>query len=157
MGELMSEQVELSEVRLAAMNLLAMREHSVKELFDKLSRRFPVADVVEQAISLLKEQNLQSDERFAAGFINMRQRQGKGSLLIRMELRERGIAAQLIDQLLNDADPVWFELARDVRDKRFKALPIDGREKARQIRFLHSRGFTSRHIQAAFVDANHEE
>ena len=153
----MPEQLTLSEVRLAAMNLLAMREHSIKELFDKLNRRFSAPELIELALSSLKEQNLQSDERFAAAFINMRQRQGKGSVLIRMELRERGLAAQLIDELLNEADSVWFDLVREARDKRFKALPVDGREKARQIRFLHARGFASRHIQAAFTDTNDME
>jgi regulatory protein len=139
------------------MNLLAMREHSIKELFDKLNRRFSAPELIEFALSSLTEQNLQSDERFAAAFINMRQRQGKGSVLVRMELCERGVAAQLINELLNEADSVWFELAREVRHKRFKALPVDGREKARQIRFLHSRGFASRHIRAAFADTNDKE
>ena len=153
----MPEQLTLSEVRLAAMNLSAMREHSIKELFDKLNRRFSAPELIELALSSLKEQNLQSDERFAAALINMRQRQGKGSVLIRMELRERGVEAQLIDELLNEADSVWFGLAREARDKRFKALPVDGREKARQIRFLQARGFASRHIQAAFADTNDME
>ncbi len=147
----MSEQVTLSDVRLAAMNMLAMREHSVGELIEKLGRKFSDSSLISQAIAILKEQNLQSDERFAEAFIAMRQRQGKGSVLIRLELRERGIAIPMINSLIDEADTSWSLLAQEVRSKRFQQLPADGREKAKQMRFLHSRGFASRHIQAAFA------
>lgn len=146
----MSEQVKLSDVRFAAMNLLAMREHSVKELGDKLGRKFSAPELVDQAVTDLKAQNLQSDERFAEAFIRMRQQQGKGTVLIKMELRERGVASPLITRLIDESDPVWSALALEVRMRRFKERPADGREKAKQMRFLHARGFASRHIQAAF-------
>lgn len=148
----MSEQVTLSDVRIAAMNMLAMREHSVGELVEKLGRKFSDSVLITQAITILMEQNLQSDERFAEAFISMRQRQGKGSVLIRMELRDRGVAIPLINSLIDEADVSWSLLAQEVRSKRFHQLPIDGREKAKQMRFLHSRGFASRHIQAAFAN-----
>lgn len=151
-NNIMSEQVTLSDVRLAAMNMLAMREHSMGELVEKLGRKFSDSVLITQALAVLVEQNLQSDKRFAEAFISMRQRQGKGSVLIRMELRERGIAMPLINSLIDDADTSWSLLAREVRNKRFHQLPADGREKAKQMRFLHSRGFASRHIQAAFTN-----
>ncbi len=148
----MSEQVTLSDIRLAAMNMLAMREHSQGELTEKLQRKFSDVMLISQVLAALKEQNLQSDERFTEAFITMRQRQGKGSVLIRMELRERGVAIPLINSFIDDADPSWFLLAQAVRNKRFNQFPADGREKAKQMRFLQSRGFASRHIQAAFTD-----
>lgn len=148
----MSEEIKLSDVRFAAMSLLAMREHSAKELIDKLGRKFPVSGLIEQVVADLCEQNLQSDERFAVAFIRMRQQQGKGSTLIGMELRERGVDSSLISQLVNESDSVWFNLAQEVCAKRYKEMPVDGREKARQMRFLYSRGFSSRHIQTVFKD-----
>ncbi len=153
----MLEQTILSNVRVAAMNLLAMREHSVKELTEKLERKFPGSEFIEQAISQLREQDLQSDKRFAEAFIAMRQRQGKGSVLIRIELRDRGISTELIGSLIDDAGSIWASLARDIRRKRFHDLPVDGREKAKQMRFLHSRGFASRHIQAAFTGIENDD
>lgn len=146
----MSEQVKLSDIRLAAMNLLSMREHSVFELTEKLGRKFAAPTLIGQVVAGLREQCLQSDERFAQAFINMRQRQGKGSALIKMELREKGIAPCLISELIDESDVVWTDLARRVRLKRFNVVPLDVKEKAKQIRFLQSRGFASRHIQAAF-------
>src|SRR5690606_31562577 len=150
----MSDSMTRSVVRNAAIYLLAMREHSSKEIFEKLGRKFPNTELITDVVASLAEQDLQSDARFAEEFVRMRQRQGKGTLLIKMELRERGVAAEIIDRLLDDKEGIWFELAREVRVKRFKSLPKDGREKAKQIRFLQSRGFAARHIQSAFVEGD---
>lgn len=148
-----SNDVSAADVRLSAMNLLALREHSKKELKDKLMRKYTQQELIDTVIARLVEQGLQSDERFAEAFINMRQNQGKGSVIIKMELRERGIASPLLTALVDEADGLWIQLAKEVRRKRFHQLPVDSRDKAKQMRFLHSRGFAGRHIQAAFADA----
>ncbi|WP_212589957.1 regulatory protein RecX [Cellvibrio mixtus] len=146
------ESPKLSDIRFAAMNFLAMREHSAKELKEKLGRKYSAwPQLLDAVIQALIEQNLQSDERFATAFIAMRQRQGKGSQLIRLELRERGISAELINACVDELDTQWQSLAYDARRKRFgNEMPQDQRERARQMRFLQARGFASRHIQQAF-------
>lgn len=141
-----------TDIRFSAMNLLALREHSAKELKDKLGRKFECVELVEEVIAGLIGQDLQSDERFTQAFVSMRQRQGKGPLIIRMELREKGIANELIAHFVDDSDSLWFELAHDVWCKKFRnVLPADARGRAKQLRFLQSRGFSSRHIQRLFV------
>ena len=152
-----SDEVTVADICLSAMNLLAMREHSAKELRDKLSRKYAQCGMVDTVIAKLIEQGLQSDERFAEAFIGMRQRQGKGSQLIKMELRERGITSSVTDAFIDEADSLWTTLARKVRSKRFGPGFGDRNERARQMRFLHSRGFSSRHIQAAFIDLLEDE
>ena len=149
---MLQNKINAGDIRLSAMNLLALREHSAKELKEKLVRKYGQNEHVETTIAGLIEEGLQSDERFAEAFIRMRQRQGKGSVLIKMELRERGVPSSLLDILINKQDDIWPKLAKEVRHKRFHQLPADGREKARQMRFLHSRGFASCHIQVAFTD-----
>lgn len=145
------ELPRLADVRVAAMNLLARREHSLVELKEKLDRKFASSpELVESALNTLRDEGLQSDERFAWAFVSMRQRQGKGSQLIRGELRERGIDAALIASCVDESDSLWYDLACDARRKRFgEALPDNPREQARQMRFLHGRGFATRHIQRA--------
>lgn len=148
----------VSDIRFSAMNFLALREHSVKELKEKLGRKFSSAELIDEVISGLVEQNLQSDERFAQAFVGMRQRQGKGSVVIKMELREKGVSPELIAHFVDDTDVMWFELARDAWRKKFRGLlPADSRERAKQMRFLHSRGFCSRHIQSVFIEAFSED
>lgn len=151
-----AESPKPPEVRFAAMNFLAMREHSVKELKEKLGRKYPAwPSLVATVVQELSAQNLQSDERFATAFIAMRQRQGKGSQLIRLELRERGISAELIASCLDDSDSLWQTLARAARHKRFgAATPTEQHERARQMRFLQARGFAGHHIQQAFSSAD---
>ena len=148
----------LTTIRFSAMNLLALREHSAMELKEKLGRKFECVGLIEEAIAGLIEQNLQSDERFAQAFVAMRQRQGKGPLIIRLELREKGVASELIAHFIDDSDTLWFELARDVWGKKFcGTAPADFRERAKQMRFLQSRGFSGRHIQAVFASTTSED
>lgn len=151
-------QPKIAEIRFSAMSFLALREHSVKELKDKLARRYEQSELVERVVKGLTEQNLQSDERFTQSFVTMRQRQGKGSVVIKMELREKGVAPEIIAQFVDDTDPRWVELARDVMAKKFRgAAPFDQRERAKQMRFLNSRGFSGRHIQGAFCAAKEDD
>ena len=94
--------------------------------------------------------NLQSDTRFVEAFISTRINQGKGPVKIRADLRERGINDRLIASGLEEAGQDWYASARDVRQKKFgRSRPMDFNEKARQMRFLQSRGFDIDQIQAA--------
>ena len=148
----------MGDIRFSAMNFLALREHSVKELKEKLGRKFSSVELIDEAISGLIAQNLQSDERFAQAFVAMRQRQGKVWVVIKMELREKGVAPELIARFVGDTDALWYELVRDVWSRKFRgAMPIDSRERAKQMRFLQARGFSSRHIQAVFVSASSDD
>lgn len=87
----------------------------------------------------------------------MRQRQGKGPVLIRGELREKGIATDLAAEFIDDADVLWIELAREVWCKRFRGVAAgDSRERAKQMRFLQARGFTGHQIKAVFACVSSE-
>ncbi len=138
------------EARKKAMDYLARREHGRGELLAKLERAGFDPDVSEDVIAQLVDDGLQSDTRFVEAFVRSRISQGKGPVRIRAELREHGIADSLTDEGLRDAGQDWFELAREVRVKKFGVgQPPDFREKARQMRFLQSRGFDSDHIRSA--------
>jgi len=139
----------LSEIRFAAMGLLAMREHSRQELVTKLSQRFDQINAVQNVIEGLIVDGLQSDSRFAEAFARMRYRQGKGTVRISLELRERGVNASDIENALYDDDFDWYESAVVVRQKKFGSLPSLPKEKMKQMRFLQYRGFTSDQIQHA--------
>ena len=138
------------EARKKAMDYLARREHAQEELRAKLTSFGFDADIAEDAIAQLIDDGLQSDERFVEAFIRSRINQGKGPAKIRADLREKGVSGSLVDVGLEEADEDWYALARDVRLKRFgPATPLNFKEKARQMRFLQSRGFEPDHIQSA--------
>jgi regulatory protein len=145
--------VTSANVRMAAMNLLSLREHSAKELQVKLAKKFVSVDLVSGVIQKLQDDGLQSDERFTEAFVNMRLRQGKGALVIRMELKEKGIGSDLIAKYIASVENTvnWNQMALKAYEKKYGKDPIsDLKEKAKRIRFLNARGFSSANIQYVF-------
>ena len=146
----MKKQNVPTDARKKAMDYLARREHGRVELLKKLTAFGFVRDVSEDAITLLIEDGLQSDQRFVDAFVRSRISQGKGPAKIRAELGEHGVDDGLIDGGLFDAEPDWYALAREVKVKKFGPdVARDFKGKARQMRFLQSRGFEADHIQSA--------
>lgn len=138
------------EIRLAAMNLLARREHSQQELQGKLIKRGFESGDIKLVLSILVKEGLLSDERFTEAFINSRLNRGSGPIKITMELQQRGIGDKLVNVYLDERDAQWTQSAIAVRIKRFgPSLPQDFKERARQMRFLQYRGFTMDQIQQA--------
>ncbi len=155
-------EITPATIRFTAMNMLAMREHSVSELTQKLQQKFSntaavhgkeSCDYFECIISVvakLAADGLQSDTRFTEAFIAMRQRQGKGPLIIRMELKERGIDSDTIASHMNTSDEIWNQIATRVYIKKFgDQTMLDVKQRSKQIRFLTARGFSSANIQSA--------
>lgn len=135
-----------------AIGLLARREHSRLELINKLGRKSFSEDVdLSSLCDSLEESNYLSDQRFTEMFVRSRIASGKGEMKIRYELRQRGVKGCLIDSTLLEAEVDWVESAKAQREKRFGlAPPKDFKERARQSRFLASRGFSSEIIYVVF-------
>jgi regulatory protein len=134
-----------------AMNLLARREHSVTELKTKLLKAEFDRNDIYAVIEKLAASGLQSDQRFTENYLRYRSQRGFGSQRIRQELKERGVADEIINTTLHDADIDWFSLAIIVRCKRFgEQNPDDFKDRAKQQRFLQYRGFTHEQITESF-------
>ncbi len=141
-----------NDVRFAAMNLLARREHLRAELSQKLRKRFgtDAEDEIEQTLDQLAEENLLSDHRFAESYVRQRCGKGYGPDRIRQELRQKGVSSDLLQLVMEEADVDWVEIAREVRLKKFGAVvPDDFKDKAKQLRFLNYRGFGGEFASAA--------
>ena len=129
-------------LRHVALNLLARREHSQKELLQKLLLREFNCDEIKKTIADLVLEGLQSDERFAESYITARINRGFGSRRIKMELQERGISTEIIERCLNHESSYWNELAEKVRRKKFgAAVPKDFTARAKQANYLSYKGF----------------
>lgn len=142
-------EVTAVDVRRAAMDLLARREHSRQELQRKLARRFAVdAEVIFSVINQLTQEGLQSDQRLAEAFLRYRSNRGQGPLKIKAEMREKCIESDLIEQIFDEANIDWFDLALRVLEKRYgKGSAVDASERAKRTRFLQQRGFSFDQIQ----------
>ncbi|GAB6043151.1 regulatory protein RecX [Endothiovibrio diazotrophicus] len=146
-------EVDIGQVRAAAIRLLARREHSVIELVRKLRAKGYPENLVHDAVEALDEEGLVSDHRFTESFIHGRFSRGSGPAKIGAELARKGVGDEVVGELLDARDAQWNELAREVRRKRFgDPPPKEYRERARQMRFLQGRGFTAEQIRAALED-----
>ena len=140
-------------IRLAAMNLLARREHSRWELLRKLRRRFPDEQLLAAQLQRLADENLQSDERYAQSYAWQRSGRGYGPLRVRQEMRERGLSDDEIASAFEQVELDWFALAIDAFHKKFgEPGRVDIKEKARRCRFMQYRGFSAEHYQHLIHD-----
>ena len=110
--------INLADIRLAAMNLLARREHSRWELLRKLRRRFPDEQLLATELQRLSDENLQSDERYAQGYAWQRGGRGYGPLRVQQEMRERGLSDRAIASAFNHVELDWFALATEALEPR---------------------------------------
>lgn len=128
--------------RRAAMDLLARREHSFKELIQKLSKRFSIEEI-QPALEALRDENLQSDQRYLEAYIRFRRNKGFGPLKIEAELYPKGLDSEQIRTCLYDEENDWLALCQQALDKRFPVLnKTNMKERAKCERFLMQRGFT---------------
>lgn len=125
-------------LRARALALLARREHSAKELQRKLLPHVQENDDLDALLQDFINRGWISDARFAELVINAKQKR-YGSLKLAHELREKGVADELIAQATNQVDDV--ENAKVVWQKKYGVTPASREEWAKQARFLQSRGF----------------
>ncbi len=132
-------------LRLRALNILARREHSRAELARKLCA-YGEADEVEALLDQLAQENLLSNSRYAEMLAHARA--GKhGSLRLKADLREKGVPDGDMVDALESARLGDLEAARNVWQKKFGELASDAAGRARQFRFLASRGFPTEVIR----------
>ena len=133
-----------------ALDLLARREHSRRELERKLAARGFADDLITPTLDSLEASGVLATGRFTESFIRSRAAKGQGPARIRMDLAQRGVAEADAAALLKKSGIDWAAAARAVRSKRFGANPPAGfAERARQARFLQYRGFDNAAVRAA--------
>ena len=82
---------------------LSIRNRSEKEIRDYLGKKNALPEVIEKIICSLKEKKFLNDEEFARSFVLNRARlKPKGKTLLAIELRQKGIAQDLIEKVLDE-------------------------------------------------------
>ncbi len=147
----MSEPPGLTEIRKKAMDLLARREHSVRELERKLQARGYANDSIAQVVDGLRQDRLLSDERFVETYVYQRGNAGFGPLKISYELQQKGVDAGLIETYLDPRDESWDESMCRQRARRFgEVIPEEYAARMKQARFLQNRGFSPAAVMRLF-------
>jgi regulatory protein len=129
-----------------ALRLLAGREHSRAELEKKLAAHAPESGELKQALDDLQAKGFISDQRVVESVIHRRAaRLGVGR--VKQELQAKGIGAEAMADALEGLRGTEVQRAREVWRKKFGEPAADAAGRAKQMRFLASRGFGAEAIR----------
>lgn len=119
---------------------MAKREYSYAELGQKLKAYAEETDDIPALLDDFKVRGWLSDARFTEQIVHARKAKF-GSAKVAHELREKGVADDLVASAVETLKETELDSAREVWRKKFKAGPQNREEWAKQARFLQSRGF----------------
>lgn len=80
-----------------------------------------------------------------------------GSVKVASELREKGVADELVAQAVKKIKETEFDSVLEIHRKKYKTSPQNREEWAKQARFLQSRGFGFDLIKKVLTKVTHEE
>jgi regulatory protein len=129
-----------AELRARALRLLGRREHSRQELARKLSPHAESPEAVEALLDSLEQKKQLSDERFASERARVLARKF-GAARIRQDLKARGVPKELVSRFSSTSDEL--QKAKAILERRYRLPAATREERAKRMRFLQSRGFSS--------------
>ena len=142
-------------LRERALGFLARREHSRAELARKLHPHVAPEDDLEALLDDLAHRRQLSDDRYAESRAHALSRKF-GAARIAQELRAKGVEKGVAEGAASAARSTEVERARTVWVKKFRKAPETREERAKQMRFLQSRGFSFDAIRAVIRGADEE-
>ena len=123
-----------------AVALLARREYSRAELRERLVATGAAPEETDAVLDAMTAQGYLSDARFANALV--RQKTGAISRrAISASLKAKGVSSDVASAALEESELDDQDAMVALWRRKFGAAPANDREKARQVRFLQSRGF----------------
>lgn len=143
---------ELKRCKDKAMWLISFRDHSRRELVDKLRRDYS-EDCCEQTADRMVELGLIDDERFArrysADLINLKHLSYRG---VRQKLAEKGISRELIDEVAEELEIDEEQQIRTIIDKKYSRVMNDEKGRRRAYNALMRLGFSYQDIKSVMAE-----
>lgn len=125
-----------------ALRLLAGREHSRLELERKLSAHEREPGELVRILDELQAKGFISEERVLESVLHRRAARF-GRARLEQELNARGLNREAIAQAMTELKSTELDRARAIWTRKFGQTSSDPRERAHQMRFLMSRGFSA--------------
>lgn len=147
------KNVQAKSLRQRALEYLGKREYSYVELDRKLKAYAEEDDDIPALLADFKSRGWLSDVRFTEQLVHARKSKF-GSAKVAHELKQKGIADDLIVNAVSEIKEHELENATEVWRKKFKSPPANRNEWAKQARFLQSRGFGFDTIKKVLSDTN---
>lgn len=125
-----------------ALRLLSQREHSRTELERKLVQHEELPGELAKALDDLQARDFINEGRAVDSVVN--RRSGKlGGARIKQELAAKGLSGEAVAEALAGLKETEFSRAQAVWQKKFGTSPTEAQDRAKQMRFLLTRGFNA--------------
>ena len=128
----------------SALRRIEIRPHSIYEMSQKLTRKFPDDEgMILKVIEEMEGVQLLNDRQFTEQFVHHLIQKPIGRIKIMVETRRRGLDKDLVDQMLVNEDWSEEESAKKALEEKERTLnETDPRKrKMKLINFLRNRGF----------------
>jgi regulatory protein len=125
-----------------ALRLLSQREHSRSELERKLATHEQVPGELAKALDELQARDFINEGRVVESVVHRRASK-LGVARVRQELAAKGLSGEAVAAAMEGLRETELSRAREVWRKKFGRPPEDAAEKAKQMRFLLTRGFAA--------------
>ena len=129
-----------------ALRLLGSREHSRAELERKLAPREEETGQLRRVLDELQAKGFIDEQRVVESVLHRRAAR-LGAARIRQELQGKGLDPQMVARAVEGLRATELQRAREVWRKKFGAAAAGRLERARQARFLVSRGFSGETVR----------
>ncbi len=150
----MEQDKEFLKAKNYTFKLLSYRQKSTKEIKDRLKMKGFIPATIKKTIKYLNKLNYLNDEDFTRFWIQAKiQSRPVGWLLLRYQLRQKGIPEQIMEEVISDFAGQYdeYEAAKKLatsRRNRYKDLePL--KLKRRLYDYLRQRGFSQEAILQA--------
>ena len=137
-----------------ALRLLSGREYSRTELERKLQPFEEEPGSLGKALDELQAKGFISEQRVVESVLNRRAAK-LGVQRIRQELQTKGLDPQAVSDAVTELRSTELARAQQVWRKKFGQPPADAVERAKQMRFLASRGFGGDTIRRVVSGGEH--
>ena len=110
-----------------------------------------LSELIDEQLSRLRDEGLQSDARFTESFVRYRKTRGFAYQHIKADLLGRGVRGDLIEESLLIDDPDWVDMAEALVTKKLLGVSdrqFGGKTHRKLVRFLESRGYPRAIIRA---------
>ena len=153
--ETLKEVIDASNLKRAkdkAMWLVSFRDHSQKELTDKVAKDYGL-EAAQMAVERLVELNLVNDERYASRYasdlINIKHLSKNGAV---RKLKEKGIDKELAQMAVDNVECDYEDSIRAVIDKKYLRYLNDEKGRRRCVNALMRLGYSYSDIKSVLSD-----
>lgn len=145
----------IDPIEITVTRLLARREHTRRELKEKLLRRGFSEAEFDSVLDACEEKGWIDEHRYVNVYLrSKRNRFGIRKLL--SELESKGISRKVLQKFKGEILLGEFEAARLIWSKKFSETPINPVERSKQVRFMIGRGFEQETIKRVLsLETNH--